>query len=80
MAGKPTLHTKNFYRVLSDEDRAILLVAGDGNITTGFHEILRIYAEMHNLGFKRDMSVEEFVLGQSITNDMKVDIDDSGAS
>jgi len=80
MAGKPTLYTKNFYRVLSDEDRAILLVAGDGNITIGFHEVLRVYAELHNLGFKCDMSVQDFIEGQSIIKDMDADIDRSNAS
>ena len=80
MPGKPMLHTKNFYRVLSDEDRAILLVAGNGNITIGFHEALRVYAELHNLGFKCDMSVQDFIEGQSMDDDIESDTSPLNAS
>ena len=78
MPGKPMMNTKNFYRVLSDADRAVLLAAGGGNITTGFHEVLRVYAEMHNLGFKRDTSVYDFVYGEDMTEDLETILDRSG--
>jgi len=54
------------------------LAAGGGNITTGFHEVLRVYAEMHNLGFKRDTSVYDFVYGEDMTDDLETILDRSG--
>lgn len=80
MPGKPMMNTKNFYRVLSNADREVLLAAGEGNITTGFHEVLRVYMEMHNLGFKRDTSVYDFVYGEDIPEDLETILDQSGAS
>ncbi len=34
--------TVNFTRVLTDEQRAILLAAGDGDLTVGFNECLSL--------------------------------------
>lgn len=68
MGMPPRLDTVQFSRKINDEERFALLTAGGGNITIGFKEIIRVYIEMYNLGFKRDMSVFDFVVCQDIPN------------
>jgi hypothetical protein len=80
MGMPPRLDTVQFRRKISDEDREILLVAGNGDITVGFKEVLRVYMEMYNLGFKRDMSVFDFVEGIDMVDYDQERVDDSSAS
>jgi len=39
--------TVNFTRVLTDEQRAILLAAGDGDLTVGFNECLSLWVSIN---------------------------------
>ena len=39
--------TVNFTRVLTDEQRAILLAAGDGDLTIGFNECLSLWVSIN---------------------------------
>jgi hypothetical protein len=39
--------TVNFTRVLSDEQRSILLAAGDGDLTVGFNECLSLWVAIN---------------------------------
>ena len=80
MGMPPRLDTVQFRRKISDEERAVLLAAGNGDITVGFREALRVYAELHNLGFKRDMSVFDFIQGDDIPEIEELNQDDSIAS
>jgi len=80
MGMPPRLDTVQFRRKISDEERAILLAAGNGDITVGFKEVLRVYMEMYNLGFKRDMSVFDFVEGVDMVDYDQELVDDSSAS
>ena len=80
MGMPPRLDTVQFRRKISDEDREILLVAGNGDITVGFKEVLRVYMEMYNLGFKRDMSVFDFIRGQDMVDIEETLADDPSAS
>jgi len=41
--------TVNFTRILTDEQRAILLAAGDGDLTVGFNECLSLWVSIHPL-------------------------------
>lgn len=75
MGMPPRLDTVQFRRKISDEERSVLLAAGLGDITVGFREVLRVYAEMYNLGFKRDMSVRRFILDVDI-EDIEESIED----
>ena len=47
--------TKQFLRPLSDAQRAILLAAGAGDITRGWHELLDVYAHLYAQGFRPGM-------------------------
>ena len=80
MGMPPRLDTVQFRRKISDEERAVLLAAGNGDITVGFKEVLRVYMEMYNLGFKRDMSVFDFVEGIDMVDYDQERVDDSSAS
>ena len=51
--GRPSSpSTKYFQRTLSDPQRMILLDAGKGNLCRGFENVLDLYSEAHNQGFR----------------------------
>lgn len=52
MARPCKIDTVNFRRVLREPERVILLAAGAGDITQGFHLLLDIYAHLHAQGFR----------------------------
>jgi len=54
--------TVEFHRKLNDLDRAILLTAGQGDLTQGFHALLNIYAALHNAGFRPDDDISAWLL------------------
>ena len=80
MGMPPRLDTVQFSRKINDEERSVLLAAGNGNITVGFKELIRVYAELYNLGFKRDMNVFEFIQGEDMDYTEELNQDDSIAS
>ena len=52
---------QNFNRRISAEEALILATAGDGSKTTGFRNLLDLYQELHNIGFRSYMSLQEFL-------------------
>jgi hypothetical protein len=38
-----------------------LATAGDGSKTEGFRNLLSLYGELHNIGFRSRMSLQEFL-------------------
>ena len=44
--------TKYFQRTLTNPQRMILLAAGKGNLCRGFENVLDLYSEAHNKGFR----------------------------
>ena len=47
---RPCRHdTINFTRILTDEQRSILLAAGDGDLTVGFNECLSLWVSINPL-------------------------------
>ena len=50
--------TRQFLRPLSDAQRAVLLAAGEGDITRGWHEVLDLYAHVHRQGFRPGMATD----------------------
>jgi hypothetical protein len=61
-AGMPQVMTaQNFNRRISAEEALILATAGDGSKTTGFRNLLDLYQELHNIGFRSYMSLQEFL-------------------
>ena len=44
--------TRYFQRTLTNPQRMILLAAGKGNLCRGFENVLDLYSEAHNKGFR----------------------------
>ena len=67
--GRPSNpQTKYFQRTLSDPQRMILLAAGKGNLCRGFENVLDLYSEAHNQGFRPDMPLSSLNIGHATTN------------
>ena len=62
MARPCKIDTIQFRRKLSDAERTVLLAAGAGCLTEGFHHILTIYAHVHGLGFRPGMDPERLTV------------------
>ncbi len=60
--GMPQVMTaQNFNRRISAEEALILATAGDGSKTEGFRNLLSLYSELHNIGFRSYMNLQEFL-------------------
>ena len=60
--GMPQVMTaQNFNRRISAEEALILATAGAGSKTEGFRNLLSLYGELHNIGFRNHMSLKEFL-------------------
>ena len=60
--GMPEVMTaQNFNRRISAQEALILATAGDGSKTEGFRNLLSLYGELHNIGFRSWMSLQEFL-------------------
>jgi hypothetical protein len=46
----------------------ILLAAGKGNLCRGFENVLDLYSEAHNKGFRPDMPLSFLNIGRATTN------------
>ena len=65
--GMPEMMTaQNFNRRLSAEEALILATAGDGSKTVGFRNLLDLYQELHNMGYRCDQPLKEFFIEQQI--------------
>jgi len=71
--GMPQVMTaQNFNRRISAEEALILATAGDGSKTEGFRNLLSLYGELHNIGFRNCMSLQDFLEIQVYTRDTKI--------
>jgi hypothetical protein len=52
---------QNFNRRISAEEALILATAGDGSKTEGFRNLLSLYSELHNIGFRCHLDISEFM-------------------
>jgi hypothetical protein len=59
------IDTVEFQRKLTDQDRAVLLTAGAGDLTRGFKELLSIYTVLHNAGFRPGDNLEEWLFSDN---------------
>ena len=67
--GRPSNpQTKYFQRTLSDPQRMILLAAGKGNLCRGFENVLDLYSEAHNKGFRPGDDLSILNIGLATTN------------
>jgi hypothetical protein len=57
----PQLNTVQFRRKLTEEQRTILLCAGNGNITKGFKDVLDCYAILWRLGYRPRIDLHDFL-------------------
>jgi len=63
--GRPSNpQTRYFQRTLSDPQRMILLAAGKGNLCRGFENVLDLYSEAHNQGYRPGMSLSILNIGR----------------
>ena len=67
--GRPSNpQTKYFQRTLSNPQRMILLAAGKGNLCRGFENVLDLYSEAHNQGFRPGMELSILNIRSGTTN------------
>jgi hypothetical protein len=52
---------QNFNRRISAEEALILATAGDGSKTAGFRNLLDLYQELHNIGYRCYMDLPVFM-------------------
>ena len=57
----PQINTVQFRRKLTEEQRTILLCAGNGNITKGFKDVLDCYAILWRLGYRPKNDLYDFL-------------------
>ncbi len=70
--GRPSNpQTKYFQRTLSDPQRMILLAAGKGNLCRGFENVLDLYSEAHNQGFRPGDDLSILNIGRETTDSPK---------
>ena len=55
------MEAQNFNRRISANEALILATAGEGSKTDGFRNLLCLYRELHNLGFRFRMDICEFM-------------------
>ena len=65
--------TRYFQRTLSDPQRMILLAAGKGNLCRGFENVLDVYQEAHNQGFRPGMELGFLNIDRTTTNSPNLD-------
>ena len=60
--GMPQVMTaQNFNRRITAEEALILATAGDGSKTEGFRNLLELYQELHNIGYRCYMDLPVFM-------------------
>lgn len=65
MARPCKLDTVQFRRKLTPAQRAVILAAGDGDMTRGFHELLAVFSQARAAGYRPGMPLDSIGL---ITN------------
>jgi hypothetical protein len=55
------MEAKNFNRRISANEALILATAGDGSKTDGFRNLLCLYRELHNIGYRCPMDLNAFL-------------------
>ena len=60
--GMPQVMTaQNFNRRISAEEALILATAGYGSKTVGFRNLIGLYQELHNIGYRCYMDLPAFI-------------------
>ena len=56
------MEAQNFNRRISAAEALILATAGDGSKTDGFRNLLCLYRELHNAGYRCNMEIMSFIM------------------
>ena len=56
------MEAQNFNRRISANEALILATAGNGSKTDGFRNLLCLYRELHNIGYRCSMDLTAFML------------------
>ena len=56
-----SMEAQNFNRRISANEALILATAGDGSKTEGFRNLLCLYRELHNIGYRCTMDLTAFI-------------------
>ena len=56
------MEAQNFNRRISANEALILATAGDGSKTEGFRNLLCLYRELHNVGYRCTMDLPSFMM------------------
>ena len=75
MARPSTPQTRYFQRQLTAPEKLILLAAGEGNLIKGFANVLALYQEAHNQGYRPDMETGYLKIGRETMDSPKTDQD-----
>ena len=54
---------QNFNRRITAEEALILATAGDGSKAEGFRNLMRLYQELHNIGYRCYIDLPVFMSG-----------------
>jgi len=68
-----TMAAQNFNRRISAEEALILATAGCGSKTTGFRNLLDLYQELHNMGYRCGQPLKEFIGQENCEISLDVD-------
>jgi hypothetical protein len=72
--GRPSNpQTRYFQRTLTNPQRMILLAAGKGNLCRGFENVLDLYSEAHNKGYRPGMELSFLNIDRTTTNSPNLD-------
>jgi hypothetical protein len=68
-----TPQTRYFQRTLTAPEKLILLAAGEGNLIKGFANVLALYQEAHNQGYRPGNETGFLIIGCEQTNNPNED-------
>ena len=66
------MEAQNFNRRISADEALILATAGDGSKTDGFKNLLALYVDLHNFGYRCYMDLPAFIKQFSRINAEKI--------
>ena len=66
------MEAQNFNRRISANEALILVTAGDGSKTDGFRNLLCLYRELHNAGYRCSMDLADFMVEFNNAKDREI--------
>jgi hypothetical protein len=78
-AGRPSSpNSKYFQRILKPEEKKILVHAGRGDMSAGFHHLLEVYGILWSKGFRPHKSLDLINVGDAIPEQFQSDTERFG--